>query len=85
MPLLIECTDEPPVVPEPTPGNVDTEADQVEKGADPKLVSHHQREKSKGEAGDGKDPVQALEARISVMEQRLLQAGLLKSSEDQSQ
>ena len=81
----MECTDEPPVVAEPTSGNVDTEADQAEKGADLESVSHHQGEKGQGEAGDRKDPVQALKARINAMEQRLLKAGLLKDSDEENQ
>ena len=64
------------VVHEPTPGNVDTKADQV---------SHHQGEKEKGKLSDHKDAVQELKARINAMEQRLLKAGLLKNPGGKSQ
>ena len=89
LPVLIGSTDEPPAqtpvidaVPEPTPGNVDTKAAQVDKDAHLEPVQHHQGGKNKEEASDGMDPMQELKARVNAMEQRLLKAGLLKNPEE---
>ena len=66
------------------PGDVDTEVDEVGTGADPDPVPHDQGGKVQGKAGDHKDPVQELKARINTMEQRLWKAGLLKNPKEES-
>ena len=71
-------------VPDPTPGNVDTKAAQIDKDAHLEPV-RHQGERNKEEASHGIDPVQELKARVNAMEQRLLKAGLLKNPEEESQ
>ena len=90
--VLRKCTDELPVqqpskniVPEPNPGNTDRKVSQAEQGADPELRTDDRNEEIRSGATDYQNSVQELQTRVNGLEQRLLQAGLFKKPENDSQ